>query len=143
MFWTFNDNGYDPFWSVRNLQREMNRLFSEDDVRGDSFPAVNIWSNEDQVLVTAELPGIKPEDLDISVVQGQLSISGERKLNPPDEKMSCHRQERSQGCFTRTFRLPFDVDNKKVEAQYQDGILNIALPRLEESKPQKITVKVK
>lgn len=142
MFWTLNDNGYDPFGSVRNLQREMNRLFSRYDDRDDAFPAVNIWSSEDQVMVTAELPGMNPDDIDISVVQGQLTISGQRKIDLP-ENMNCHRQERSQGNFTRAFRLPFDVNNEKVTAKYRDGILYISLPRLEETKPKKITVNVK
>lgn len=142
MFWTLNDRGYDPFGAVRNLQREMNRLFNDTELRGDSFPAVNIWSNQDQIMVTAELPGVNPDAIDISVVQAQLTISGERKFDLP-EGVNCHRQERSQGSFTRAFRLPFDVDNEKVSAQYRDGILYISLPRLEETKPKKITVKVK
>ena len=140
MFWTFDSDGYDPFGAVRNLQREMNRLFSDYDSRGDSFPAVNIWSDENQVMVTAEIPGMNPDDIDISVVQGQLSISGKRELNLP-EGMNCHRQERGQGSFTRAFRLPFDVNSEKVTAKYRDGILYISLPRLEETKPRKITVK--
>ena len=142
MFWTFDESGYDPFVSVRNLQREMNRLFNDHTGGGGNFPAVNIWSNNDQVAVTAELPGMKAEDIDISVVQGQLTISGERKLGLPDKNMECHRQERTQGTFTRVFRLPYDVDSSKVLAKYEDGILNIILPRLEETKPKKITVKV-
>ena len=142
MFWTFNDSGYDPFGTVRNLQREMNRLFRQYDGRDDGFPAVNIWSNQDQVMVTAELPGMNPDDIDISVVQGQLTISGQRKIDLP-EGVNCHRQERSHGSFTRAFRLPFDVNNEKVTAKYRDGILYISLPRLEETKPKKITVNVK
>jgi len=142
MFWNSNQLEYDPFRAVRNLQREINHIFSDYDTRGDAFPAVNIWSNEDQIMVTAELPGMNPEDIDISVVQGQLNISGKRELDLP-EGMNCHRQERTQGSFTRAFRLPFDVNNEKVTAKYRDGILYISLPRLEETKTKKITVNVK
>lgn len=143
MFWNLNHNGYDPFGAVRSLQREMNRLFKDYDVRNDGFPPVNIWCSSDKVFVTAEIPGVKPEDIDISVVQGQLTISGERKLEVPEGEVSCHRQERSQGSFTRVFRLPYDVDNEKISAKYVDGVLNITLPRLEETKPRKIKVDVK
>lgn len=142
MFWNLTNSEYDPFGAVRTLQKEMNRLFSDYDVKGGSYPAVNIWSSEDQVMVTAELPGMNPDNIDISVVQGQLTISGERKFDLP-EGMDCHRQERGGGSFTRAFRLPFDVNNEKVTAKYRDGILYISLPRLEESKPKKITVNVK
>lgn len=143
MFWNFNNAGYDPFRAVRSLQREMNHLFNDYDYRSETFPAVNIWSDSEKVIVTAELPGMKAEDIDISVVQGQLSISGERKLDLPDGEVSCHRKERVQGNFNRAFRLPYDVDNGKVSAKYRDGILMISLPRLEETKPKKITVEVK
>jgi HSP20 family protein len=131
MFWTLNERGYDPFGSVRNLQGEMNRIFSTYGGNKDTFPSVNFWSNQDQIVVTAALPGMKPEEIDISVIQGQLSISGEMKIASPSDDMKCHRQERTGGKFTRVFRLPFDVDNKKVVAKYSDGILNITLPRLE------------
>ena len=143
MFWNYNDDGYDPFGSVRNLQREMNRIFNSYNSGGEPFPAINIWANEDKVVVTAELPGMNPDDIDVTVEQGQLSVSGERKLTPPDKDMSCHRQERLEGRFSRSFRLPFDVQNDKITAQYQDGILTVVLPRLEETKPKKISVKVK
>ncbi len=143
MYLTLDRGGYDPFGVVRNLQREMNRAFNGHDGRGEGFPAVNIWSNHDNVVVTAELPGMDPKAIDVSVVQGHLTISGERTINPPEGDMQSHRQERGQGSFTRAFRLPFDVDSSKVSARYQDGVLTISLPRLEESKPKKITVNVK
>lgn len=142
MYW-MERGGYDPFKVVRNLQSDMNRLFSGYDARSEGFPAVNIWGGHDNVVVTAELPGMDPKSIDISVVQGQLTLSGERTVNAPDGDMECHRQERGQGAFTRSFRLPFDVDSSKVTARYQDGILTIDLPRLEESKPRKISVSVK
>ncbi|MBN1863672.1 MAG: Hsp20/alpha crystallin family protein [Victivallales bacterium] len=143
MYRTLETGGYDPFGLVRNLQREMNRVFNGYDGRGGGFPAVNIWSNHENVVVTAELPGMDPEAIDVSVAQGQLTISGERIISPPEGDMQSHRQERGQGSFARAFRLPFDVDSTKVSARYQDGVLSISLPRLEESKPKKITVNVK
>jgi HSP20 family protein len=143
MFWTIDGRGYDPFEAVRNLQKEMNRIFNAYDGRVSGFPPVNIWSGNDQVIVTAEIPGMNPEDIDISVVQGQLTISGERKNDAPEGDVSCHRRERVQGSFSRSFRLPFDVNGDKVTAQYQNGILTVTLPRLEETKPRKITVETK
>ena len=142
MLWTFDERGYDPFTALKNLQRDVKHIFNSYDV-GDAYPPVNIWSNDEQVIVMVEVPGMDPGDIDISVVQGQLSISGERQIKAPEENVSCHRSEQVEGSFTRTFRLPFDVNNEKVTADYKDGILTVQLPRLEETKPKKIQVKVK
>jgi len=127
------------------LQREMNRLFDlyapMRTRTAPSYPAVNVWSNEDGLLVTAEVPGIKAEDIDINVVGQTLTLSGERKPEPLEEGAQYHRQERGYGKFSRVIELPFPINVNKVEATFKNGVLTIVLPRAEEDKPKKIKVK--
>jgi HSP20 family protein len=129
------------------LQREMNRLFDATGrgrvFNSPSYPAINIWTNEDGQFITAEMPGINPDDLNIDVTGDALSISGERKQEEAGKEARFHRRERSFGAFSRTVQLPFMVDTNKVEATFQNGILQIHLPRAEADKPKKITVQSK
>jgi len=127
------------------LQREMNRLF-EDYVpnrlrRAPGFPALNVWANEEGLKVTAEVPGVDPQDIDVNVVGETLTLTGVRRPDELKEGARYHRQERGYGNFTRSIQLPFPVDVSKVEATFKNGILNVALPRAEEDKPRKIMVK--
>ncbi|NPV87103.1 MAG: Hsp20/alpha crystallin family protein [Anaerolineae bacterium] len=141
------DRLYTPsVWSeMERLQREMNRLFnafSPGWMRpAPCFPAVNVWANEEGQVVTAELPGVKMDDLDISVVNDTLTISGKRETAEPAGNGKYHRQERECGSFSRTISLPYPVDADKVEAVMEEGVLRITLPRAEADKPRKITVK--
>ena len=129
------------------LQREMNRLFDATSKRSvftpPSYPAINIWTKEDGQLISAEMPGINPDNIDIDVTGDALSISGERKQDKVGEEARYHRRERSYGSFSRTIQLPFMVDTNKVEANFKNGILMISLPRAEADKPKKITIKNK
>jgi HSP20 family protein len=126
------------------LRREMNRLFdTSDSIRlfnTPSYPAINIWTNEDGQLISAEMPGVRPEDIEIDVTGDALSLSGERKLDEVPVGTRYHRQERSFGTFGRTIQLPFMVDTAGVEASFKDGILLIHLPRAEADKPKKIAI---
>ena len=126
------------------FQTEMNRLFDSTFSRryrnAPSFPAVNVWANEDGLVVTAEVPGINTDDTDIVVVGETMTISGARAQNELNEDTKYHRQERGHGDFVRTVKLPFLVDADKVDASFVDGVLNISLPRKDEDKPKKITV---
>jgi HSP20 family protein len=126
------------------LQGEMNRLFDSTFSRryrnAPSFPAVNVWANEDGLVVTAEVPGIDTEDIDIVVVGETMTISGSRAMDELNEGTRYHRQERGYGDFTRTVKLPFLVDSDKVDASFNDGVLSINLPRKDEDKPKKITI---
>ena len=136
---------------MERLRREMNRLFADWSPRpgwgaAPAYPAMNVWTNEEGVVVTAELPGVAPEDMDISVVNETLTVSGTRQpelVRQPDEVEGAtyHRRERGQGKFTRSFQLPFRVESDQVEASFERGVLTIALPRAQEDKPKKITVK--
>ncbi len=127
------------------LQSEMNRLFEvyyPNRVRqAPSYPALNVWANDEGLKVTAEVPGVSPDDIDISVVGDMLTLSGTRKTDELDENARYHRQERGYGDFTRSLQLPFPVDVNKVEATFHNGLLMVAMPRAEEDKPRKITVK--
>lgn len=133
-------------WQEMNrLQRDMNRLFS-DYVPGriqaaPSFPAVNVWADENSALITAEIPGIDKDDLEINVTGDTLSLSGERKLVELPEGAHYHRQERAYGRFSRSIQLPYSVDVQKVKATFKNGVLQITLPRVEAEKPKKIAVK--
>jgi HSP20 family protein len=127
------------------LQREMNRLVGSS--LGTpansqlSFPAINIWTGEDEMLVSAELPGIKADDIDLNITADSLVLSGERKPETLGGDARYHRQERNFGKFNRSIQLPFMVDPGKAKAVFKNGILEISLVRAEADKPKKIAVK--
>lgn len=132
-------------WREMNrLQEEMNRLFEGyGNVRrtAPSYPAMNVWTSQDGLTVTAEVPGVSAEDIDISVVGETLTLSGVRRPDDLNESARYHRQERGYGKFTRTLQLPFPIKVDNIEATFRNGVLNINLPRAEEDKPRKIAVK--
>lgn len=144
MLWTWPTSRYGMWSEMDRLHREMNRLF-EPFSRGGSqasgnFPAVNIWTGEDDALLTAEIPGIDPAKLEVTVKNDTVTIRGSREHGALKEGESYLRQERGAGRFVRSFALPFHVDGEKVSAQYQKGILQLTLPRREEDKPRKISI---
>jgi HSP20 family protein len=106
-----------------------------------SFPAMNVLGSDTGLLVTAELPGVKADDIDISVINERLTLSGSRQADEVEEDARYHRRERNFGNFSRTVQLPFPVDAEKVDATFTNGVLNISLPQSEDSKPKKIAVK--
>lgn len=128
-----------------HLQREMNRLFngySSSRMRiAPSYPAINIWVNEDGQVVSAEMPGVHVEDIDVSVEADTLTIRGTRRPEELPDEVSCHRQERKFGDFSRSIRLPFAVNAEQVEADFKNGVLTLTLPRTPADKPKKITIK--
>ena len=133
---------WDPFREMESLRREMNRLFAQTVPSGSpEFPALNVWVQDHNARVTAELPGIDAQDIDISVVGDTLTLKGDRKADVLREGESCHRQERGSGPFARTLKLPFRVDPERVSAKYEKGILRVTLPQSEEDKPKKIQIK--
>ncbi|MBT3712687.1 MAG: Hsp20/alpha crystallin family protein [Anaerolineae bacterium] len=127
------------------LQRDMNRLFnqrSSSHLRvAPSYPAINTWANEDGLFVSAEMPGVSTQDIDISVTGNTLVITGERGADDIPEDARIHRKERGYGKFSRSIQLPFSVDAEKVEASFKNGVLNILLPQVEAEKPKKIAIK--
>lgn len=136
-----------PFEELERMRRDMDRLFQDltegifREPRAGVFPLVNVTEGNDNYYVRAELPGIKAEDLDISVTGNSLSIAGERRIRAEDEKANYHRREREAGKFSRVVSLPVQVDPAKVEASCVDGILTVVLPKSEAAKPKQITVK--
>jgi HSP20 family protein len=133
-------------WHEMNrLQSEMGRLFAtyypERVHQAPAYPALNVWTNDEGLNVTAEVPGVSPDDIEISVVGDTLTLKGTRQPEELDENVRYHRQERGYGDFTRSLQLPFQVDVDKVEATFHNGVLMVAMPRAEEDMPRKITVK--
>jgi HSP20 family protein len=132
--------GSDPFSEMRRLQDEVNRLFSSYQFAPSAaYPPVNAYANEDGIALTAQLPGVTQDDLEISVFRDTLTLRGRRQPEAPD-RQAYHRRERGQGEFVRNISLPFSVDSERVEATIQDGVLRISLHRPEEDKPKRIRV---
>jgi len=104
-----------------------------------AFPAINVWEGADEVYAEAELPGVKSEDLEISVVGNELTIKGHRG-DHNGEGVAYHRRERGVGDFSRVIHLPVEVDADKVQAVLCDGVLTLTLPKAEAAKPKKIQV---
>lgn len=108
-------------------------------VSGLSFPSLNVWEDDANLYVEAELPGVKAEDLDVSVVGEELTLKGKRGDDAPQEA-SYHRRERGVGEFTRVLRLPVPVNPDQVQASLENGVLQLTLPKAESAKPRKIKV---
>jgi HSP20 family protein len=146
-------NKYDPFRELRSLQDEMNRLFmsnysqrsgSEEGFTSGAWnPQVDIFENKDQIVLEAELPGMKPDDVNISIENNILTIHGERKFEKKDENDNFHRVERSYGSFTRSFTLPPTVSSENANAEFENGVLRLTLAKREEAKPRRIEIKAK
>ena len=133
-------NRGDPFALMRSMLRNSD-LAAPAHSSQPVFPAVNIWQGEEGVALTAELPGIDPADIDISLKDNVLTVSGERRAPDIAEGARWHRNERGYGKFSRAIRLPFAASDDKVEARMANGVLRIAVGRPEEDKPKKIEIK--
>jgi HSP20 family protein len=136
-----------PFRDFDLMRHEMLRLFdaagaeASGSVSAGVFPPMNISQDDDNFYVRAEVPGIKSDELSISVVRNRVSIAGNREIPREHERVSYHRKERAEGSFSRTVTLPTEVDAERVEARYADGLLSLTLPKAEETKPRQITVR--
>lgn len=136
MLWS--DRVFDTLRELEGMRRSLRRFDVPSTVE---FPATNVWVSDDDVVVTTEIPGIDPNVLEISVVKDSLTLRGSRQTEELKEGETYHRQERWNGQFTKTLRLPFAVESGKVEARFSKGVLTIILPRAEAEKPRKILVK--
>ncbi|HXG58929.1 MAG TPA: Hsp20/alpha crystallin family protein, partial [Thermoanaerobaculia bacterium] len=105
-------------------------------------PPVDVGESQEKIIVRAELPGMRQEDISIEFENGLLSLRGERKLDK-ESGLTWHRVERSYGSFSRSFTLPRTVDPERISASYRDGILEIEIPKKEEAKPKQIRIAVK
>jgi HSP20 family protein len=141
---------YDPFRELRGLQDEMNRLFGSTLSRSSSdeatfgggwSPRVDIYENKDNLVIEAELPGMNPENVDISIENNVLTIQGKREFEQKDESDNFHRVERHYGSFTRSFTLPSTVNSEDATANFENGVLKLSLAKREEAKPRRIEIK--
>ncbi|MDO8137532.1 MAG: Hsp20/alpha crystallin family protein [Candidatus Brocadiales bacterium] len=132
--------------SFTALQREMDRLFEDFYRRGGLLrgvwsPAVDVVENNDTIVIRAELPGIEPKDVDISVSGDTLTIKGEKREEKEEKGKSFYRMERCYGSFSRSIILPTSVEADKAKADYKNGVLEITLPKTERVKAKKIPIK--
>jgi HSP20 family protein len=133
---------WDP---IRELQREMGRLFESFDPfestrRVQHFPPLNLYDAGDRYILSAQLPGVAPADVDLTITGETLTMRGERKRTEGVKEESYRRQERSMGRWARTVTLPDRVDSGQVVASFCDGMLTVNLPKAESAKPRQITV---
>ena len=137
-----------PRWEapLSRLGNQLGQMFEQPDfvigdlLSGGWMPAVDVLEAGDKLTVKAELPGFKREDLDVSVQENNLIISGERKAAEEQNEGEFYRSERFYGKFHRSITLPFAVDTEKIEAHYRDGVLTVMLPKNEQAKAKKVQV---
>ena len=143
---------WDPFRELEEMSDRLNRAFGKSTlareggkdamIAFDWAPSVDISETNEEFVVKAELPGINKEDVKVAVEDGVVRIQGERKQEKEEKDKKFHRIERSYGSFMRTFSLPSNVDEAKIQAQYKDGLLTLRLPKSPTAKPKSVDVKV-
>jgi HSP20 family protein len=140
---------WDPFRDIMTLRDRMNRLFEdmsayrgeEKDLAASAWaPAVDIYETENEVVLTAEVPGVDEKDIEIKVEDNTLTLRGERKFEKETKEENFHRIERAYGSFFRSFTLPTYVDHDKIEAEHENGVLKIRMPKKLELKPRKVKI---
>lgn len=142
-------NKWEPFRDMLSLRADMDRLFSSlfgglrEEREGFWAPIVDIEEDNENIMVRAEIPGMKKDDIKVSVKGSMLTITGERKQESETKEKTFHRVERSYGKFSRMITLPTEVEADKVKASYKDGMLNITLPKPAAIKPKHIDVEIK
>ena len=142
---------WSPIRDLLSIQDEMNKLFDErlDQFSGSELqsrvwqPLVDIFEEDDKFVIKAEIPEVKKEDISINLENNVLTIKGERKLEKEDKKENYHRAERFYGMFQRSFTLPGTVEQEKIKANLENGVLTLEIPKKEEVKPKKIEIDIK
>ena len=144
----FGGRRWDPFRELKRLQDEVDNLLEAAGLgvpflaeRRETFPRVNIYTNEDESVLYAEVPGVPMEDLDVTIVGSTLTLKGERKPSDEIPAERHYRRERGSGPFGRSIQLPHKVDVDKVQAVLRNGVLKVTLPKAPEAKPHKVAVK--
>jgi len=142
----------DPAVEASNLERRMNRLFNEalgnfdwqyrDNAGASWVPPVDIFEQPDAIRIAAEVPGVKPEDVKISLENNVLTIHGTKEQVAEERTERVHRYERTYGAFERSFTLPTTVDANNIKATYEHGVLTVTLPKVEKAKPRQIAVQI-
>jgi len=136
---------YEPWGLLNQLQRELNSSFEGDEKSGsiataEWAPAVDIKEENDRFVLHADIPGVKPEDIDVSMEDGVLTIKGEKKSETKTEKEGYKRIERTSGSFYRRFSLPDTANSEAITAKSKHGVLEIVIPKQEAVQPKKISV---
>lgn len=135
---------YEPFNLLTQLQRELNRYQGDEGssriATAEWAPAVDIKEEEDRFVIHADIPGVNPEDIDVNMENGVLTIKGEKNTEAKTEKENYKRVERIYGSFYRRFSLPETADNNAISAKAKNGVLDIVIPKREAVKPKKISV---
>lgn len=133
---------YEPFRSLRSLDSDLNRLFGFENEGFTTWqPSVDVWETDNEVVAEVECAGLSPEDLNISVENGTLRITGEKKAKNENRKGNYHRVERTYGKFMRSFSLPSSVDAENISAEYKDGVVKVSMPKQEAAKAKTIEIK--
>jgi HSP20 family protein len=142
---------WDPFRDLMSIQNELNRLFGRTyagteagpgtGTSGAWVPPLDIFETKDHYVVTMELAGIASEDVDLSVEDSTLTVSGDRKFYSDVPEEAFHRVERRYGAFVRSLSLPATANAQDIKASFDKGVLTIEVPKREEAKPKKITIK--
>jgi len=139
---------WDPLQEFVALSNRLNRTINDpyaqrtEDAFGAWAPPVDILERQDHLVIRAEVPGIRKEDMDVRIENGVLTLHGERKEEKDVKDVSAHLVERVYGSFTRSFSLPTTVDATKVTATYKDGVLEVTVPKVETAKPKSVEIKV-
>jgi HSP20 family protein len=143
-YWLSNPWSSDPLASFDQLRRGMDELFERVGARttrrAGAFPPVNLYETTSGYVLTAELPGLSGDEIDVSIERNRVTLRGERKIEHPSEA-SLHRVERQAGVFRRTIELPVDVDSEKAQAVCRNGVLMLQIPKAAAHKPRQIAVK--
>lgn len=136
----FNPFDIDDFTGMTSFADTMNRLFA--DANRPWAPPVDIMETENEVVLKADLPDVKLEDIDIRLENGTLTLKGERRFEKAEEGKGYHRIERGYGAFARVFTLPDTLDGERVRADYKNGVLTVTLPKKDVAKPKTVKVEV-
>lgn len=139
------DPWLDPIYHLQRIQEQVNRAFgglASPAAAAAEYPAMNVWTGEEGAVLTAEVAGVSPDDIEITVHRNTLTLKGKRTAEEESTRDDTvwHRRERDYGAFSRTITLPFNVDAAKVEASFRNGVVKIALPRPETEKPKRIRI---
>ncbi len=144
-YWLSNPWSLDAFSEAGELRRRMHELFegagdaSAGVARAGVHPPVNLYETGDSYVLTTELPGLRVEDIEVTVERDRLTLGGERRIEHPQDA-SLHRVERRAGAFRRTLQLPLEVDGEKVEAVYRNGVLTLRIPKSPQHQPRRISI---
>jgi HSP20 family protein len=140
---------WDPFAVMERLQDQINRAFNTSlgewpgvSGWGTAFPSVDVYQDKDNVIVTAEVPGLDQKDVDLSITGNTIALKGEKKHESELKEEEYRRVERSYGSFQRVIDLPCEVDAAKAKAKLENGVLTVTLPKSEEHKPKQISIDV-